>query len=558
MLRRPIRGVCDPCHTFRAEWSQHARTRAPRPWDQGAIPRTGSAGKQSASMRIAIATALVVACAGCAGLPSLEGRVESRAATDVSHTALARATAPLADAHPGKTGIFPVPLATDAFAARMLLARAAERSIDAQYYIWHADETGLLLMQALRDAALRGVRVRLLIDDQNTRGLDDMLAALGATPNLELRLYNPFTVRRARLLEYLGGFTRLNRRMHNKSFTVDNRVTIVGGRNIGNEYFGAGTEVPFKDLDVIALGAAVRGVSDEFDLYWNSASAYPAQRVLFPTRPAPGAHAILEERFAAARADPVSAGYLEAVRDTPLVHDLLDRRLALEWVDAVVVRDDPAKTLVPDPTRDMLALAQVFDVTGRPRRSFELISPYFVPGERGAQAIEALAREGVEVRVLTNSFGATDVAVVHSGYAKRRCDLARSGVRLYELKPTVREHRRASSDSSAASLHAKTFSIDGEQVFVGSFNFDLRSALLNTEMGLVLKSEALARRLDASFDEVVIPNSYEVRSRAGGDCVEWIEPTPSGPVTHGDEPGTNAIKRAWVGFLALLPIDWML
>ena len=509
-------------------------------------------------MRIAIAATLLVACAGCAGLPPLEGRVESRAATDVSQTALARATAPLEEAHPGTTGILPVPLATDAFAARVLLARAAERSIDAQYYIWHADQTGLLLMQALRDAALRGVRVRLLIDDQNTRGLDDLLAALGATPNLELRLYNPFAMRRARVLEYFGEFARLNRRMHNKSFTVDNRVTVVGGRNIGNEYFGAGAEVPFKDLDVVAIGAAVHGVSDQFDLYWNSASAYPAVSVLSPSLPPADAQAAMEERFTAARDDPVSTRYLAAVRDTPLVGELLERRLPLEWVQAVVVRDDPAKTLAPDPSRDMLALAQVFDVTGRPKRSFDLISPYFVPGERGAEAIEALAQGGVQVRVLTNSFGATDVAVVHSGYAKRRCGLARAGVRLYELKPTVQERRRAATDSSAASLHAKTFSIDGEQVFVGSFNFDLRSALLNTEMGLVLKSEVLARHLARAFDEVIIPNSYEVRARPDGDCVEWIEPTPSGAVTHGDEPGTNALKRAWLAFLALLPIDWML
>ena len=513
--------------------------------------------RKNRAMRIAIA-ALVVACAGCAGLPSLEGRVESHALSDNPQTLLARGTGPLEAAHPGKTGILPMPVATDAFAARMLLARAAERSIDAQYYIWHADETGLLLMQALRDAALRGVRVRLLVDDQNTQGLDDLLAALDATPNLELRLYNPFALRRGRVFGYAYDFSRLNRRMHNKSFTVDGRVTVVGGRNIGNEYFGAGTEVPFKDLDVIAVGAAVRGVSDEFDLYWNSASAYPAARVLFPTRPAPAAQALLEQRFAEARDAPASAKYLEAVRDTPLVHDLVERRMPFEWVDAVVVRDDPAKTLAPDPSRDMLALAQVFDVTGPPKRTFDLISPYFVPGAKGAELIEAVARRGVRVRVLTNSFGATDVAVVHSGYVKRRCGLARAGVQLYELKPTVQERAKVRSDSSAASLHAKTFAVDRERIFVGSFNFDLRSALLNTEMGLVLKSEVLAGRLAAAFDDVIAANSYQVRAHEGGDCVEWIEPTASGPVTHEDEPGTNAIKRAWLGFLSLLPIDWML
>jgi putative cardiolipin synthase len=404
------------------------------------------------------------------------------------------------------------------------------------------------------------VRVRLLIDDQNTKGLDDLLADLDATPNLELRLYNPFAQRPARVIDYLGDFTRVNRRMHNKSFTVDNQATIVGGRNIGNEYFGAGAETPFKDLDVIAVGAAVSAVSSQFDLYWNSASAYPAARVLAPSRDADAA--ALDERLAAARADPVSLKYLTAVSETPFVRELLERRLPVEWVKAVVVRDDPAKTLAPDPTRDMLALAQIFDIAGPPRVSFDLISPYFVPGEKGTQVLADLARGGVRLRVLTNSLGATDVAVVHSGYAKRRCELARAGVRLYELKPSIVEtgarRGKASSDSSRASLHAKTFSIDGRTVFVGSFNFDPRSALLNTEMGLVLDSPALARRLADSFDAAVIPNSYEVRVREGDGCIEWVEPTPSGPIVHEHEPGTNALERGWLEFLMLLPIDWML
>jgi putative cardiolipin synthase len=486
--------------------------------------------------------------------------MESHRLADTSATRLARAIDPLAAQHPGKTGVHAMQIATDAFAARMLLAQHAQRSIDAQYYIWHADQTGLMLMQALRDAAVRGVRVRLLIDDQNTKGLDDLLADLAATPNLELRLYNPFVQRRGRFVGYLYDFSRLNRRMHNKSFIVDDRVAVVGGRNIGNEYFGAGDEVPFKDLDVIAIGKAQGAVSDQFDLYWNSASAYPSSRVLAPARD-PDA-AALDARFAAARADPVSTKYLEAVRDTPLVSDLVAQRLALEWVDAVVVRDDPAKTLAPDPGRDMLALAQIFDVTGPPRTSFDLISPYFVPAEKGTQALADLVHRGVRVRVLTNSLGATDVAVVHSGYAKRRCELARAGVQLYEMKPQVQDaetrRHKASTDSSAASLHAKTFALDDQQIFIGSFNFDPRSALLNTELGLVLKSPVLAGRLDETFRDVVPPNAYEVRARSDGACIEWIERTSAGEVRYEDEPHTGALKRAWLEFLTWLPIDWML
>jgi len=205
--------------------------------------------------------------AGCASLPPLEGRSETKALTDTSGTRLGRAVAPDVAAHPGKAGIHAMPVATDAFAARVLLAAAAEKSLDVQYYIWHGDQTGYLLYEAMWRAAERGVRVRILLDDANTKGLDETIAALDAHPNIEVRLYNPLMQRDARLMNFVTDFERVNRRMHNKSFTADNQATIVGGRNVGNEYFGAGEEAEFSDLDVIAIGPVVREVSTEFDLY---------------------------------------------------------------------------------------------------------------------------------------------------------------------------------------------------------------------------------------------------------------------------------------------------
>jgi putative cardiolipin synthase len=505
-----------------------------------------------------LACALATLAAGCASLPSLEGRVESVALRDTADTSLGKAILPLAAARPGKTGIHAMPVASDAFAARILLAAAAQRSIDAQYYIWHGDQTGSLLLQALRDAARRGVRVRILIDDQNTKPLEEVLASLAAEPGVELRLYNPFASRRVRVLDYLGDFGRVNRRMHNKAFVADNQAAVVGGRNIGNEYFGAGTEVPFKDLDVLAVGAAVGSVSDQFDLYWNSPSAYPAERVL--GSPAAGARERLDAHFAAARADPHSRAYLDAVRDTPLVAALFERRLELEWADAQVVRDDPAKTLDQAERRDFLMLSAILGAGARPSASLDIISPYFVPARKGTEFLEELARAGVRVRVLTNSLSATDVAVVHSGYVKWRCSLARAGVELYELKSQIAAEPRAKDkpDSSAASLHAKTFAADRSRIFVGSFNFDPRSALLNTEMGLVISSPVLARRLSDVFDEAIPRNAYEVRARAGEPCVEWIERTAAGEVRHETEPLAGWAMRAWLAFLAALPLDWML
>lgn len=510
----------------------------------------------------AVAHGLAAACllaAGCATLPPQEGRSTSFALAQTADTRLGTAVAPLTAGHPGKTGIHAVAAAADAFAARVLLAAAAQRSIDAQYYIWRDDQTGMLLFESLSAAAERGVRVRILIDDQNTKPIEEVLAALAAHANVEVRIYNPFPTRSARALDYLGDFSRLNRRMHNKSFIADNQAAIVGGRNIGNEYFGAGEEVPFEDLDVIAIGPAVREVSAQFDRYWNSASAYAATAIL--AAPKPDAAQRLETTFAEVRADPEAQRFLAAVRATPLVAQLLERRLELEWADARLVADDPAKTLDREARTELLMLSGLISGGERPTATLDLISPYFVPAEKGSALLEGLARDGIRVRVLTNSYAATDVSVVHSGYAKRRCDLARAGVKLFEMKRTVDlGARRAGgkAGSSTASLHAKTFAADNARIFVGSFNFDPRSALLNTEMGLVISSPALASRLAQAFEGPIPANAYEVRSRPEGDCIEWLERTASGEVRHETEPETGWWKRAWLEFLTLMPIDWML
>ena len=502
-------------------------------------------------------TALIM---GCAGLPALEGRNASSALADTDATALGRAIAPRVAAHPGKAGIYPIKQPADAFAARGLLALAAQRSLDVQYYIWHGDETGTLLFEALWRAAERGVRVRLLLDDNGIAGLDPTLAALDSHPNIELRLYNPLAHRGVRALNFLADFSRANRRMHNKSFTADHQAAIVGGRNVGNEYFGAGEGVVFQDLDVIAVGPAVREVSRAFDLYWNSDSAYPAASILGPA--GPDARAMLEAQFAAAHASPAAAAYLKTLRETKLVSELVKGQLPLEWADAQLVYDDPAKTLDTGERTDLLLLPKLLRLAGRPDKQFDLVSPYFVPGDAGTATLAELARHGVTVRILTNSLAASDVAAVHAGYAKRRADLLRAGVRLYELKPTAAQEDRKDQQTfgggSAASLHAKTFAVDRERVFVGSFNFDPRSARLNTELGLVIRSPVLAQRMATAFDVDFPMRAYEVRLAEDGESLYWIERTPSGETRYDSEPGAGPLKRLGVGILSLLPIEWLL
>jgi putative cardiolipin synthase len=498
--------------------------------------------------------------AGCATLPPPQDRIDTTAITDTGGTRLGRALAPLLAAHPGKTGFVPMPDAREAFAARVLLAATADASIDAQYYIWHGDQVGYLLFQALWEAAERGVRVRLLLDDLNTKGLDPTIAALDAHPRIEVRLYNPLAQRDVRALNFVGDFARVNRRMHNKSFTVDNQVTVVGGRNIGDEYFGSGEGVVFADLDVLAAGRAVSEVSGEFDLYWNSASAYAAAGFV---RSAPDAAAAdLQRRFAANRVDPAAADYLAALRATPLARQLLERTLTFEWTTAALVYDDPAKTLDTSERTDVLLFPELVRRIGQPARSLDIVSPYFVPGRAGTEQLAALARSGVAVRVLTNSLAASDVKMVHSGYAKRRRDLLQAGVRLFEIKADAMQ--QAASDQgkpsvgSSSGLHAKTLAVDRERIFVGSFNFDPRSARLNTEMGLVIDSAASATDLARFFDVRVPMLAYEVRLAADGTTLEWLERSPSGDTRHATEPQASWSTRMFVEMMSILPLEWLL
>ena len=504
---------------------------------------------------------LAVALCGCGSLPTLEGRSESYAARDTAQTRLGRATGSPALAHPGQSGVLALAEGREAFAARMLLAEAAERSLDVQYYIWHLDDTGTLLMQALVRAADRGVRVRLLLDDNNTAGLDETLAALDSHPNLEVRLFNPFVQRDWRWLGYLSDFGRLNRRMHNKSFTADNQVTIVGGRNIGDEYFDAGQDLSFVDLDVLAAGAVVPLVSADFDRYWASASSYPVSSLLRAAEPA--ALAGLSDRAAQVRARTAAQPYLEALRRSDLVKHLVAGQLPLEWTEVQLVSDDPAKGLGRAQVHAMLPW-QLKEVLEGPQQQLLLVSPYFVPTAAGTKTLTDLVAHGVEVSVLTNSLAATDVPAVHAGYAKQRVALLRGGVELFELKRDSHPVRSSPNDrgitgSSGASLHAKTFAIDARRIFVGSFNLDPRSASLNTESGLVIESDSLARRIVDSFANSLPARSYSLRLDGSGR-IEWhTSASPEGPAQiYHQDPQTSVWKRSLVRLLTWLPIDWLL
>ncbi len=421
---------------------------------------------------------------GCSTLPSLENRRTSTALFDTGDTKLGRAIAPMVDAHPGVSGIYPLPDARDAFAARALLAQSAERTLDVQYYIWRSDLSGTLLFEALRSAADRGVRVRLLLDDNDTSGLDTLLASLASHSNIEVRLFNPFAIREPRWIGYVTDFFRLNRRMHNKSFTADNQATIIGGRNVGDEYFGAIDGVVFVDLDVMAVGPVVAEVSKQFDRYWASGSSYPVERLLPAGNPA----AIAEITSSALRIerDPAAVAYMNALRNLDFVHEMDQGSLVLDWSATRMISDDPGKGL--------------------------------------GLAVEA-------------------------------------GVALYELRrlspDTAPRQGAGPLGSSGSSLHAKVFSVDNSRVFIGSFNFDPRSSTLNTEMGFVIDSPALANRMEVALSRRFLASAYEVRLSDAGKLY-WIERREGEWVRHDTEPGTTFWQRLEIWLMSMLPIEWLL
>jgi putative cardiolipin synthase len=491
-------------------------------------------------------------------LPSLDRRISSSAIPASPETPLGAAILPLAAAHPGVSGVVPLVHGPDAFAARVLMADIARQSIDARYYIWQKDASGLLLLDALRRAAGRGVRVRLLVDDNGIDGLDAELSALDALPNFEVRLFNPFTFRSPKFASYLFDFVRLNRRMHNKSFTVDGSVTVVGGRNIGDIYFARGEEAHYFDLDVIAVGQAAADVNADFDLYWSSQSSYPMALLVDP---APDGLNRLAAGVADAVNQPDAREYAGSIRDSDYVRALVAGTLPLEWVPMTLVSDDPAKGL-GQAGRDGLMISRLAAILGETRVSLVLISAYFVPGTGLRAYLGELAGKGVRVRALTNSMEATDVLPVHAGYAWYRGGLIDSGVEMYELK-SGRDDDAHKDDfgflgSATTSLHAKTFSIDGKRVFVGSFNFDPRSAQLNCEMGFLIDSAAIAHQIAEQFDQRVAEQAYRVRRRDDG-ALEWIETGADGAQIRYDvEPRTSVLARIFVRAIGWLPITWML
>jgi putative cardiolipin synthase len=496
----------------------------------------GSAGRSG------ILAVLLSLTAGCATLPEDYEKTPSYALRDTGDTYLAERVRPLVAANPGLSGFYPLPFGIEALAARLRLARLAEKGIDLQYFIIADDLVGDLVIQELIDAANRGVRVRMLLDDYATEGYELAFSVLLSNPNIDIRLTNPVAHRDVRWAN-LTDLKRVNHRMHNKSITFDNRMSIVGGRNIGSDYFGASEHFNYYDFDVFAVGPIVDEVSTQFDNYWNAAQSYPATAFVEPDDSSESARA-LADRFKASRENAATTEFVDA-----LDHEVVDFVLAqntdrLFWADARVVHDLPygEETAEGVAGEEVLRDILVEAVLGA-ADEFILVSPYFVPRQSGLDGFRALRDRGVRCIVLTNSLASTDQIPAYGGYMDYRAPLLEMGVELWELIAwPAMPHDQPGAPTERRALHAKIYALDRERLFVGSFNWDPRSHEINTEMGIVIYDDRITSQTVDLILATLPGAAWKLRLDDQGE-VEWLDVSGEEEIVYDEPPQTDSSLR---------------
>jgi len=447
----------------------------------------------------------------------------------------------------GRSGLRLLPVASYAMATRLALAQAAQKSLDVQYYLLKNDNTGQVLMRELRAAARRGVRVRVLVDDLYTVGEDALLLDLAAQPNTEVRLFNPFVLGRAsRLTRFVGAafeLGRIDRRMHNKLYIADNAAAVMGGRNIGDEYFMQSAQSNFVDIDAFVAGPAVRDLSRAFDEFWNSELAIPVGRLAGPAPALVEADRELDRATGAAQAAALQALPPELQSFGTLPGEIAQGRIErLVIAPCTVVVDRPDKSAsqadraFPTVTRSVLAML------ADAQTEATMISPYFVPGELGMKMMHEARQKGGRIVLVTNSLASTDSPLAQLGYMRYRKAMLREGVEIRELSPTrTRERRRLGSFGlSSGSLHAKVVVTDRRRIFLGSMNLDLRSAYKNTEVGIIADSAELVRQFQALVDE----GSFYELHLGPDDDIRWSVPEHEEDLAAGADPETDWLQRA--------------
>jgi putative cardiolipin synthase len=516
--------------------------------------------------------AVALLAAGCATLPPGAGypRYPSAALHVPEMTALGRAFDAPARAHPGRSGFRLLPAGADGFVVRAEMIDAAQRTLDLEYFIFRQDATGQLLTSAVLRAADRGVRVRVLVDDGDTLDGDERLFALGAHPNIEIRVFNPFNYRghrfALRAFEFVLDSGRLDYRMHNKLMVADNALALVGGRNIADAYFQVDPDSQFGDDDVLAAGPVVPQLSKSFDVFWNASLAIPA-RALAGSVPSGAELAKLRKSLDAHRqTSGISAEFSARLATKEPLAGIVAGKMPLVWAPAELVYDSPDKKGVErGEVAGRLMAPEVAKVAAATRAELIVVTPYLVPGESGMRLLARLRAQGARVRILTNSLEATSETEAHAGYMHYRRPMLEDGVELYEVRASLGNphgsgESRATARTTSYALHATLFIFDRKRLYVGSMNFDERSHHLNTEIGLIIDSPELAQQAAARFAAITIPqNCYRLTldrdANGGGTHLAWHTVESGRPVTYAIEPARDPWQRMQAQLLTMLPLD---
>lgn len=531
------------------------------------LPRVACTGRSDATvrqLRLLAILLLGLLLAGCGSLPAQKEMAPTLALPVDPNTALARivtaSTPP--DEH---SGFRLMPLGVYSLDARIELAKRAQRSLDVQYYVLENDGTGRLLMRHLKEAALRGVRVRVLVDDLYTVNSQDLLLALSATPNVEVRLFNPFCCGRGGLVSRFASspfdIGRLNHRMHNKLFIADGVTGVAGGRNIADEYFVLNTAQNFVDMDTFFMGKIATQLEGIFDDYWNSEEVYPIGAIVPPTAARARMVRDFDDQVNMAAPPPkVVLPPTDVLGYGPIGEELDSGRIGMIWGMASAVADPPAKLryMSEDEAFATSVTARVWTRLMDAKSEVYMTSPYLVPGERGMEAFEALCKRDVKVTLLTNSLAANDEPLVHGGYARYRERMLRAGVDLYELSPmrTTSNKRLGTFGTSLGRLHAKTAVIDKEKVLLGSVNLDPRSATSNTELGILIESPQLAREMLRVINISKLESAYRLRLDKDTDQIEWLSMDEDKEIILHIEPESTFGQRLYNNLLSpLVPED---
>ncbi|MDB6089472.1 MAG: phospholipase [Gammaproteobacteria bacterium] len=530
-------------------------------------------GPRAIANRIARVTLIAALLGGCAALPPGADfpKIESVALAHPEGTRLGGQFANAAREHGETSGFRIITVGIEGFLTRVQMIDAAERTLDLQYFIFRGDETGRLLTDALLRAANRGVRVRVLIDDGDTIAGDEQIIALDAHPAIEIRIFNPFAYRGhgsvLRTGEFLFNASRLDYRMHNKLLVVDNAVALIGGRNIGNQYFQMDPESQFADDDVFVAGPIVRQLSVTFDEYWNSRFAIPAEALGRKQRTA-AAFADHREQPSVRRGQPLKTGgidYVKRIASGEPYTGMISGQLPLVWAHAQVVCDSPDKTHVESGVlAGRLMTRPVGDAAGAAQSELLMVTPFFIPADEEVQLLKDLRQRQVRVRILTNSLESTPGLAAQSGYLHYRVPLLEEGVELYEVRSLLGNARGSGQTARLSrygnyALHAKLFVFDRRKVFIGSMNFDQRSKRINTELGLIIDSPELAQQTATRFESMAQPeNSYALALRPGSagsrPRLVWDTQEDGKAVEYAREPARSRWQRLEVKLLSLLPL----